>query len=155
MSKIFSLNIKEKDMLSITGSLIDQLNGDLAREYAAAIQYMQHSAVIDGLYCAFIDELSTHAEEELAHAKLLNDHINYLGGIPVVNPSAILTSPSAVEMLQQDLQGEQTAINNYKQRIQYCRNIGDYGTEEILLSILKDEESHANDLQTILKKGVE
>jgi bacterioferritin len=54
-------------------------------------------------------------------------------------------------MLQQDLAGENEAISRYKERIAQAQEMGLFGTVSILLGILEDEESHANDLETILK----
>ncbi|MBS1264075.1 MAG: hypothetical protein MAG715_01274 [Methanonatronarchaeales archaeon] len=46
--------------------LIDGLNYDLQWEYAAAIQYIQHQAVISGAaYNNIRDELAVHANEEV------------------------------------------------------------------------------------------
>ena len=131
-------------------NLIPLLNEDLALEYAAAIQYMQHAARIAGLYTAFAEELATHAEEELGHAKLLNEHIAFLGGVPSVAVGQVLTASDSVVMLKQDLEGEQTAIARYTERTGQARGQGDYGTEAILLEILKQEQQHSNDLRTIL-----
>ncbi|MFW5953642.1 MAG: ferritin-like domain-containing protein [Candidatus Natronoplasma sp.] len=55
-------------------------------EYAAAIQYIQHQAVLSGAaYNNIADELAIHAEEELQHAIQLVDQIDYLRGSPNVD----------------------------------------------------------------------
>lgn len=60
--------------------LIELLNMDLTREYAAAIPYIQHAAVMT---CAqfgdIIKELRVHANEEISHAIILADQIDFLG----------------------------------------------------------------------------
>jgi bacterioferritin len=130
---------------------ISELNKDLSLEYSAAIQYLQHAAVIDGPgYTTFIEELLTHADEEFGHAKKIADHLNFLGAIPTIDVGERKISSESVEMLQQDLEGENTAISRYKERIAQARELKDFGSEKILLEILADEESHANDLETIL-----
>ena len=64
--------------------LIDELNRDLAKEYQALIQYVQHSAVITGpQYDAIRQELAVHSNEEHAHALSLSEQIDFLGGVPV------------------------------------------------------------------------
>jgi len=46
--------------------LIELLNSDLALEYTAAVQYVQHSGVMTGAeYGDIIKELKIHATEEL------------------------------------------------------------------------------------------
>jgi bacterioferritin len=130
--------------------LIDLLNEDLIREYGAAIQYKQHAAVINGIYFAFAGMLYEHADEEISHAKALSEHINYLGGVPSVDLNKRNISNDAVAMLNLDLDGENEAIARYKERIAQCNEAGEYGTVAILLDILKDEEEHANEIETIL-----
>jgi bacterioferritin len=63
--------------------LIELLNKDLALEYAAAIQYIQHAAVMTGAqFGDIIKELKVHANEEIGHAIILADQIDFLGGVP-------------------------------------------------------------------------
>ena len=58
--------------------LIELLNMDLALEYAAAIQYIQHAAVMTGAqFGDIIKELRVHASEEIAHAITLADQIDF------------------------------------------------------------------------------
>ncbi len=46
--------------------LLENLNGDLAWEYAALIQYVQHASVITGAeYESIVQELLVHANEEM------------------------------------------------------------------------------------------
>jgi bacterioferritin len=130
---------------------IRELNGDLAREYSAAIQYTQHAATLTGLHFAFVGELYTHAAEEQGHAKVLNEHINFLRGIPLTAVAPIFTATNPLVMFHQDLTGELEAIARYKLRIKQAEELGLIGTVAILLDILADEESHANDLQSILE----
>ena len=66
--------------------LIELLNKDLELEYSAAIQYINHAAVMTGAqYGDIIKELKIHANEEIAHALVLADQISYLGGLPSVD----------------------------------------------------------------------
>lgn len=52
--------------------LLTALNKDLEWEYAAAIQYTQHAAVITGAkYESIQKELLVHAQEEMQHAVML------------------------------------------------------------------------------------
>ena len=68
--------------------LIDLLNEDLAREYQAIIAYVVYSQVIKGAaYMNIAAELAVHATEELSHALILANQIDYLGGMPVVVPN--------------------------------------------------------------------
>lgn len=131
------------------------LNEDLAREYRAALMYRAHAAMLSGLFFAFVDVLYEHADDEMKHARLLAEHINYLGGIPTSIEAQPAVSYENEAMLSDDFTGEKDAINRYRQRIAQAREVLDFGTEAILLSILQDEESHYNDLQSILATDTE
>jgi bacterioferritin len=68
--------------------LIDLLNEDLAREFQAIIAYVNYSQVLKGAeYMNIAGELEVHAKEELAHAIILSNQIDYLGGMPTTIPS--------------------------------------------------------------------
>ena len=72
--------------------LIELLNTDLSLEYSAAIQYIQHAAVMSGAqYGDIIKELKIHATEEIQHAVVLAEQIDFLGGVPTVDIGKIYT----------------------------------------------------------------
>src|SRR6185436_6451210 len=63
--------------------LIDDLNGDLRREYQDIIAYVIYSQILKGAeYMAIAKELEAHAEQELDHALTISKQIDYLGGTP-------------------------------------------------------------------------
>lgn len=138
--------------MSITKEeLLDELNKDLAWEYAAAIQYVQHASVITGAeYESIIAELLLHSTEEMQHAVSLSDQIDFLGGVPAVDVEKIETSPDSKTMLEQDLAGEWLAVNRYKERIAQAEALREYGLRRVLEDILIMEEEHARDLMTAL-----
>ncbi len=140
--------------MSITKEeLLDRLNADLAWEYAAMIQYVQHASVITGAeYESIIAELLVHASEEMQHAINLSDQIDFLGGVPAVDVQTIKTSGESKEMLEQDLAGELDAIERYKERIAQAEALREYGLRRVLEDILIMEEEHARDLMTVLGK---
>jgi len=132
-------------------ALIDGLNGDLAREYSAAIQYIQHAAMMTGAqYMKIAEEMLVHADEEIGHAKEISDKINYLGGVPTIEVAPIKTSSDSAEMIAQDKAGEEEAIQRYKERIKQAKEAGEGGTKQMLMEILVDEEEHRNDLMVAL-----
>ena len=97
--------------------LIDLLNEDLAREYQAIIAYVVYSQVLKGAaYMNIAAELEVHATEELQHALILSNQIDYLGGMPVVVPKPVKTSEKAEDMLHFDLDNENETIRNYRER---------------------------------------
>ncbi len=131
--------------------LIDELNRDLAKEYQALIQYVQHAAVITGpQYDAIAAELIVHSNEEHAHALSLSNQIDWLGGVPGVDVAEIRLTDDSKEMLEHDLEGELDAIARYKERIAQAEMLQEYGLRRALEDILVIEEEHARDLQSAL-----
>lgn len=140
--------------MSITKEkLIELLNKDLALEYSAAIQYIQHAAVMTGAqFGDIIKELKIHANEEIQHAVVLADQIDFLGGVPTVDIGEIKTSADTVEMLEQDLAGEEDAIERYKVRVDQAESLKEFALAQHLRNILAMEQEHAMDLQQALGK---
>jgi bacterioferritin len=98
--------------------LIEYLNEDLAREYQAIIAYVNYSQVLKGAaYMNIADELAVHATEELTHALKIANAIDYLGGMPTVQPKPVKTSEKAEEMLRFDLDNEKETIRQYRRRL--------------------------------------
>lgn len=127
------------------------LNGDLMREWSAGIQYEQHAAIIGGSLFAFADSvLREHAQEEFGHARKLMDEIVLLRGIPTIETSVVKTSNDSKGLIQIDLESELDARARYTERIMQARELNLPATEYLLMSIIADEQHHANDLQNIL-----
>jgi bacterioferritin len=133
--------------------LIEELNKDLEWEYAAAIQYVQHAAVITGAqYESISKELLVHSQEEMQHAVMVSQQIDFLGGTPTVDVERRDISKDSLEMLKQDLWGEDNAINRYKERIAQAEQMREYGLRRVLEDILIQEEEHKRDLMTTIEK---
>lgn len=132
-------------------NLIIELNKDLEWEYAAAIQYVQHAAVITGAkYESIQKELIIHSQEEMQHAVMLSEQIDFLGGVPTCKVEQIDLSANSLEMLQQDLKGEDNAIGRYKERIYQAEQLREYGLRRVIEDILIQEEEHKRDLLTVV-----
>jgi bacterioferritin len=133
--------------------LLKELNKDLEWEYAAAIQYIQHAAVLSGpQYDSIQKELIIHSQEEMQHALSLSEQIDFLGGVPTIDVEERKTSAKSLEMLKQDLAGEELAISRYKTRIAQAEELKEYGLRRILEDILIMEEEHKRDLQTVVDR---
>jgi bacterioferritin len=133
--------------------LVGLLNKDLELEYSAAIQYINHAAVMTGaVYGDIIKELKIHANEEIQHAVILADQIDYLGGSPSVNVGEIHTSDDNVKMLEDDLAGEEDAIKRYKLRVEQAEQLKEFALAQQLRNILAMEQEHAMDLKQALGK---
>lgn len=131
--------------------LIKLLNEDLAREYQAIISYVVYSQVLKGAeYMNIADELTKHAAEELNHALIISNQIDYLGGMPAVVPEPVRTSEKAKDMLKFDLENETETIRNYRERVRQCEALGEFAMAEFIREILKDEQDHLISLATAL-----
>jgi bacterioferritin len=62
---------------------VSELNSDLESEYRSIVQCVQHAAVIKGAeHLATIEELRRHLTQELSHAQVLAEQVDFLGGVP-------------------------------------------------------------------------
>ncbi len=131
--------------------LIELLNEDLSREYQAIIGYVVYSQVLKGAeYMNVAGELEKHAAEELGHALIIANQIDYLGGMPSVQAKPVRTSEKAKDMLQFDLANETETIRGYTQRIRQCDQLGEFAMAEHIREILMDEQDHLIALATAL-----
>jgi bacterioferritin len=135
--------------------LVKLLNEDLSREYQAIISYVVYSQVLKGAeFMNIAGELEKHAGEELSHALLISNQIDYLGGMPAVQAKPVRTSEKAREMLRFDLENEMETIRNYRDRIHQCEELEEYAIAEHLREILMDEQDHLIALATALGEDV-
>ncbi len=133
--------------------LLSELNKDLEWEYSAAIQYTQHVAAMSGAqYDSIKKELLLHAQQEMQHAVMVSEQIDFLGGVPTVDVEKREISPDNVQMLKQDLKGEENAIKRYKDRIGQAEALKEYGLRRVLEDILIQEEEHKRDIADALGK---
>ncbi|HHN94326.1 MAG TPA: ferritin [Anaerolineae bacterium] len=141
--------------------LIEMLNKALADEWLAYYQYWVGAKVVKGpMREATAAELLQHATEELGHAELLADRLIQLGGTPLLSPEDWYkmtncgyeppADPYVEVLLDQNIKGEQCAIEAYQAMMDFTREI-DPVTYELALTILTDEIEHEEDLQAILE----
>jgi bacterioferritin len=131
--------------------LIGALNEDLAREYQAIIAYTVYSNVLSGAkWMNIAAELKVHATQELQHAMILADQIDYLGGMPTATPKLVKLSKKPEEVIRFDLDNETETIKNYRQRVKQAEAVGHYALAELLRGIITEEQNHQHDLATAL-----
>src|SRR4051794_15652376 len=134
--------------------LIDGLQQDLSREYQAIIAYTVYSNVLKGAqWMSIAGELKKHAKEELQHALIIADQIDYLGAMPNATPKEVKLSDKPEEMLRFDLNNETETIKAYRARVKQAEAIGHYALAEQLRKIIAQEQEHQHDLATAL--GIE
>ena len=148
---------------SLVGKNVDQLikmlNQALADEWLAYYQYWIGAKVAKGpMRGAVTLELEEHATEELGHALMLVDRILQLGGTPLLAPKDWYDvtncgyeppeDPYVEALLEQNIKGEQCAIEVYQKLVDFTRDI-DPVTYEMVLQIMTDEIMHEEDLQAL------
>ncbi len=135
-------------------TLIAGLQEDLSREYQAIIAYTVYGNVLTGApWMKIADELKRHAKEELEHALIIADQIDYLGAMPNATPKEVKLSKKPEEMIRFDLDNETETIKAYRTRVKQAEAIGHYALAEQLREIIAQEQEHQHDLATAL--GIE
>ncbi len=143
------------------GKLVDLLNKALSDEWLAYYQYWIGAKIVVGTMRGIVvAELEEHAADELRHAGMLVDRIQQLGGTLILKPEDWYKmtncgydapeDPSVKPIVEQNIKGEQCAIEVYKKLVDLTRD-KDPITYNIVLEILTDEVEHEDDLQTILE----
>jgi bacterioferritin len=146
--------------LDIT-KLTELFNKALADEWLAYYQYWIGAKVVKGpLRGQVVSELEEHAGDELRHAGMLVERIIQLGGIPILKPEDWYKmsncgydapeDPAVKKVLQQNVKGEQCAIDVYKKLSEFTKD-KDVISYNMLLEILEDEIEHEEDLESILE----
>src|ERR1700722_9541208 len=131
--------------------LIDGLQEDLSREYQAIIAYTVYSNVLTGAqWMSIAKELKKHAHEELEHALIIADQLDYVGTMPNARPKEVKLSKKAEEMLRFDLDNETETIKAHRQRVSQAEKLGHFALAEQIRKIIAQEQEHQHDLATAL-----
>lgn len=124
--------------------IIAKLNDLLADELTAISQYMVHAEMCANWgYNRLAEAIEKRAIEEMKHAEQHIGRILFLEGKPIVsNLNPMHIGEEVLTQLKNDWEAERGAIQAYNDAIRLAAEAGDYGTFEMLKSILKDEEAH-------------
>jgi bacterioferritin len=142
--------------------LIEMLNKALADEWLAYYQYWVASKIVKGPMRPQVEEeLIEHANEELKHADMLAKRIDELGGKPILDPQEwmkktncgyeIPNDPYVVNILEQNIKGEQCAIVVYNKILEKVKLGNDPITFHMIRKIMEDEVEHEHELQDLLE----
>jgi len=130
--------------------VISWLNAVLKAELTAINQYFLHSRMLkDWGVSKLADKEYKESIEEMEHADKIIERILFLGGLPNLQDLGKLYIGETVqEILECDKKLEDEAVPLYRDAVEYCENVRDYGTRDLLQSILIDEEEHVDYLET-------
>ena len=133
-------------------TLIENLNKDLADELSAIIQYITYAAKTTGPYRP---ELSAfflaEVPDEQGHAQFLANKIVALGGEPATIAGLVAPARNNREMLEAVLKAERRAVEGYTQRAREAEEFGDKGLVVQLEDMIRDETSHAEETERMLR----
>lgn len=132
--------------------LIPRLNEDLAGEYGAIIQYLTYAAKATGPYRPQLAQffLAEVADEQI-HAQFLANKIVALGGEPTTEPRPVPKAKGNRKMLQAVLKAERRAVADYTQRARDAEELGDKGLVVQLEDMVRDESTHAEETERMLR----
>ena len=133
--------------------IIDILNEILTGELTAINQYFLHAKMCQNWgYKRLHEHIRKESIDEMKHADELIERILYLEGLPNVQRlGKINIGQTVVEMLKNDLGVETVAIPLLNKGIELCRQVGDNGSEHLLIEILTSEEDHVDWLEAQLE----
>jgi bacterioferritin len=126
--------------------VIDLLNDVLTGELTAINQYFIHARICDNWgYRRIYKKLREESIEEMKDADKLISRILYLEGLPNLQRlGKVNVGQSVLEQLRLDLELEKAAIKRLNDGIALCRDLGDNGSRDLLVELLKGEEEHAD-----------
>ena len=130
-------------------------------ELETVMNYISSSTNLDGVRAEEIKKsLATDVAEELTHAQTLAKRIKELKGTvpgskdfqPTQNSLQPNTDSTNVEyVIKGVIDAETDAINHYTELIKLCDGV-DWVTQDMLIALLADEESHKTTFEGFLKE---
>lgn len=140
--------------LDLKGKILALFNKALSSEYQAEIQYTQGYGALTGAQWMPIREaFAEHAKEELDHALILADLIQFYGGTPTldVKPEPE-TGKTPEQILKANLEAEVEAITLYRSIYKALVEAGNVEVLPKILGIIEDEQEHADEIMLALGK---
>jgi len=142
-------------------SVITHLNKILKNELTAINQYFLHAKMQEDWGFQRLAAHSRHESiDEMNHADELMERILFLEGLPNLQDlGKLYIGQHVTEQLECDLKLEMEAVPDLREAIEFCEQVGDYGTRQLLREILSSEEEHIDWIETQLnlidKTGLE
>jgi len=130
--------------------VIEFLNKALKAELTAINQYFLHSRMLkDWGVTKLAEKEYKESIEEMEHADKIIERILFLGGLPNLQDlGKLYIGENVKEILECDMKLEDIALPIYRDAVEHCESVRDYGSRDLLQSILVDEEEHVDFLET-------
>ncbi len=132
--------------------VIEYLNKGLRSELTAINQYWLHYRILDNWGLKEMAKTwKKESIEEMVHADRFVDRILFLEGFPNMQTlDALRIGETVKEVIECDLKAEIEARALYQEAARHCRDVGDYPSEDLFKTLMKDEEGHIDFLETQL-----
>src|SRR6202000_1234513 len=130
--------------------VIEFLNEQLSAELTAINQNSLHAKMQENFgWLKLARHTRAESIDEMRHAEVLTDRILFLDALPNFQRLFPLRIGQTVaQMFQSDIAVETEAVDRLRRGIAYMRGAGDVTSANIFESILADEESHIDYLET-------
>jgi len=128
--------------------VIEELNKALREELTAINQYFLHAEMCENWgYRKLSEYIKKQSIGEMRHAEVLLERILFLDGVPTMEPLKLKVGSSVKDMIEADLKLEVSAVAQYNAAVQIATEQKDNGSRDLLVVLLKDEESHVDWLE--------
>ena len=133
--------------------VLDSLNKILEHELAGVVKYTHYAFMVQGPYrLSVVEWLRQQAQESLAHAEAVGEHVTSLGEHPTLKISDLLETHkhSTEDILNECLQHEREAIKSYYELLNNVKD-GSIMLEEFARTQIAAEEMHEAELKKMLR----
>ena len=142
-------------------SIINGLTDAYWAELETVMNYIAHSTNLDGVRAEEIKKaLALEIQDEIGHAQTLAKRIKEIGGT-IPGSFDIITNQKSLQPIKDTtdveyvirgvIDAENAAIEGYNKLIKDCDGI-DYVTQDLVITLLADEESHRTIFEGYLKE---
>ena len=130
--------------------LIHGLNAAFNRELTTAIRYLVQGSSIHGQQNEPLRQLyRSELQDEIGHAQYLADKIAALGGYPTASPAVDPPPTEVAEMIDNDIEAEQSDIMHYQRLAALADESGDIELKLRMEQQAADESHHAEQLRRL------
>ena len=147
--------------MSSKEKIIEGLINAYWAELETVMNYIAHSTNLDGVRAEEIKKaLTAEIQDEIGHAQTLAKRVKELGGV-IPGSFDIKTNQKSLQPVEDTtdveyvikgvIDAENSAIEGYNQLIKDCDGV-DYVTQDLVITLLADEESHRTIFEGYLKE---
>ena len=133
--------------------VLKSLNKILEHELAGVVKYTHYAVMVQGPYrLSVVQWLREQAQESLAHAEAVGEHVTSLGEHPTLKISDLLETHkhSTEDILNECLEHEREAIKSYYELLNNVKD-GSIMLEEFARTQIAAEEMHEAELKKMLR----